>query len=33
MNSAAIAAADPESASPRLEHFPIAIFSIVMGMT
>lgn len=33
MNSAPATAADPEAASSRLEHFPIAIFSIVMGMT
>lgn len=33
MNSASTTAADSEIAAPRLEHFPIAIFSIVMGMT
>ena len=33
MNSTSTIAADPDVASPRLEHFPIAIFSIVMGMT
>ena len=33
MNAAPAIAADPEVATHRLEHFPVAIFSIVMGMT
>ncbi len=33
MNAAPATAANQEVASHRLEHFPIAIFSIVMGMT
>ncbi|MCC7221429.1 MAG: SLAC1 anion channel family protein [Candidatus Contendobacter sp.] len=33
MNAAPATAANQEVASHRLEHFPIAIFSVVMGMT